>query len=552
MSSFAVPDFAVKVRGLHIGADVKGRTLEVSCESSVDAAGSFSLRLSDPDLKLTDSDLFSAGNAVEVHLGYAGRVHPAMLGQITAVQPNIGNGSTLTVTGYDASHRMRHNAPGRMTYKGLNDSLIAAQIALENLLVPVVDSSHLPPRPSVQQTSSDWALLQELAARNGFHVFVHWDKLYFRLPRPQLHRVVLEWGKNLISFQPRLSTSGITGLQEVRGYDEQLAQAIVAIVPAITLGDDLTATFDRISKDFLQQLMTLGRRVLHGAPVTNVLEGMELAKAVLQRLLEGLFEGSGTCIGIPELHAGDQVEVRGVGRRFSGVYRLSRVKHTINDGGYQTSFEVSQQGDSTLLGMLRNKLVEEPSPVRQEPIYGVAIGKVENNIDPLLQGRVLLSFPHLSDANLSSWARIASPSTGIYFLPNVGEEVLVAFDRGDVNHPYVLGALWNGTTLAPEKNLDGVNRVRLISTPGGHKLQFNDAGANGRVLIHTSGGREILLDDTTGGEKITIRTGGASLTLSSSKIILHAEAIEITGTKSLAMSGPGVTAELKDGVMNVS
>src|SRR5271157_2923142 len=108
-----VPDFDVKVSGLSLQADVRQRVLEVTYDNSRDAADMFTVRLSDPDLKLADSDLYSVGAQVEIHIGYAGNLQPMMLGEITATQLSLPQqgGPTLTLTGYDKSQRMRHNDP---------------------------------------------------------------------------------------------------------------------------------------------------------------------------------------------------------------------------------------------------------------------------------------------------------------------------------------------------------------------------------------------------------------------------------------------------------
>lgn len=355
MHQYYAPDFLVKIQGLTLEADVTNAIIDLTYDNNLDTADMFTLRLNNADLRFTDSALFDVGKNVEIYMGYVGDMHPMMLGEITAVSPSFpqSGAPTLTVTGYDKSHRLRHNSPARFPFKYINDSIIAAQIAAENMLIPIIDPAPMPPQKNVPQTGSDWALLQELADRNYFQVYVYWDKLYFRFPRPQTEMVTLEWGKNLSSFSPRLSTSAQFGIQEIRGYDYELAQKIVAVLPVISLGTDLDDITERLGNNFFDRLVNLGRNVIRNQPVSNYIEAEVLAKSILRQMLEGLYEGSGTCIGIPTIRAGDMIEIRGIGKRFSGKYKLSKVTHTINESGYQTQFEVTQKYTSTLLQSLR-------------------------------------------------------------------------------------------------------------------------------------------------------------------------------------------------------
>jgi phage protein D len=493
MEQYFAPDFSVKIEGLTLAADVTNAMIDLTYDNNLDTADMFTLRLNNADLRFTDSALFDVGKNVEIYMGYVGDLYPMMLGEITAVNPSFPQSGApmITVTGYDKSHRLRHNKPARFTFKYTNDSAIAALIAAENLLVPVIDPSPMPSRESVQQTGSDWSLLKELADRNFFQIYVYWDKLYFRFPRPQTEMVALEWGKNLSSFSPRLSTSGQFGIQIIRGYDYKLAQKIVAILPALSLGTDLDHIIERLGSGFIEQLVQLGRNVIRDQPVDNYIDATVLAKSILMQLLQGLYEGSGACIGMPKLRAGDMIEIRGIGKRFSGRYTLSRVTHTINESGYQTQFEVTQKYSTTLLQSLRKKISESPSPNQQERIYGVVIGKVENNVDPEGLGRVQLSFPYLSDVNLSHWARIATlmaggntaKSWGTYFLPDIGDEVLVAFEQGYVNKPIVIGSLWNGIARPPEKNT-GLNEKKVIKTKSEQTISFDDTPGTGGININ--------------------------------------------------------------------
>ena len=154
---------------------------------------------------------------------------------------------------------------------------------------------------------------------------------------------------------------------------------------------------------------------------------------------------------------------------------------------------------------------------------GVAAGIVTNNQDPEGLGRVKLKFRWLSDDNETDWIRIATlmagSERGTFFLPEVNDEVLVAFEFGDINHPYVIGAIWNGVAKPPETNSDGQNNIRKISSRSGHELIFNDNGSAGqeKIEIHTKAGHKIVLDDSVGGEKIEIvdKTGSNSIVFDS-------------------------------------
>lgn len=522
MQPFYAPDFLVRVEGLTLEADVSRAVADLTYDNSRETADMCQIQLDNAGLRFSDSPLFEVGKTLEVHMGYAGELHPMMLGEIVAVNPSFPSSGvpTISITAYDRSHRMRHNCPDRFTYKMMSDSLIAAHIAIENGLIPVVDPAPTMPSESVQQTDSDWALLRKLAERNCFELYVHWDKLYFRFPRPQTERVTLEWGRNLLSFSPRLSTSGQAGLQVVRGYDPNLAQTIVAAIPLLALDDDLEAFVERLGSDVVGKIAGLGRRLARGQRPKNSFDAQVIARSTLRWLLEGLYEGSGSCIGMPALRAGDQIEIRGVGRRFSGTYRLGRVTHTINSGGYQTQFEVANGQNLDLLGSLRHKLADA-SGLDGQRVDGTMVGVVKVNNDPIHPGQVQVWLPELSDANLSAWASVASPMAGaqgqgIYFLPDIGDQVLVAFENGDINKPSIIGCLWGGEARPPATN-QGQNERRMIQTRSGMKLVFDDTPGQEQLLIQDKdGGNTIRLAPKGDGEALEIRhPKGSTITMKS-------------------------------------
>ena len=150
-------------------------------------------------------------------------------------------------------------------------------------------------------------------------------------------------------------------------------------------------------------------------------------------------------------------------------------------------------------------------PEQERCFYGVVVGIVTNNQDPDGMGRVKVNFPWLSDKDESAWARVVAPmagkNRGVYFLPEVGDEVLVAFQHGDMGFPYILGALWNGQDQPPESNQDGKNNKRTLKSRSGHLIRLDDTdGAEKIEIIDKSEKNAITIDTQT--NTITIYADG--------------------------------------------
>ena len=140
-------------------------------------------------------------------------------------------------------------------------------------------------------------------------------------------------------------------------------------------------------------------------------------------------------------------------------------------------------------------------------ITGVVLGIVTNNNDPDGLGRVKVRFPWLGSSTESHWARVAAPMAGndrgLYFLPEVDDEVLVLFERGDVRFPFVIGALWNGKDQAPAGNGDGKNALRVIKSRSGHLIRFDDSDDAPKIeIVDASSQNRIVID--TSADTVTI------------------------------------------------
>jgi uncharacterized protein involved in type VI secretion and phage assembly len=125
------------------------------------------------------------------------------------------------------------------------------------------------------------------------------------------------------------------------------------------------------------------------------------------------------------------------------------------------------------------------------------------------QGRVRVEYRGIEQSLLSPWAYIAAPMSGrgrgALFMPEPGDEVLVCFGDGDFAHPYVVGFLWNGEQTSPETEAHN----RVIVTPGGHQLRFEDKPGAKKVIVKSDGGLAITMDDAT--KSIEIKAGSLTV-----------------------------------------
>lgn len=175
-------------------------------------------------------------------------------------------------------------------------------------------------------------------------------------------------------------------------------------------------------------------------------------------------------------------------------------------------------------------------------ILGVALGVVINNRDETQQGRVQVRLPWLP--GYEPWARVATlvagSDQGIYFMPQVDDEVLVAFAHGDISEPFVVGCLWNGKDHSPATSMTDALNKRLIRTPKGHQLVLDDAEQS--IIITGAAKGQISITK----EKIELSIGEASITLeksgkvtlkTSGTLTLDAKTINVTAKNDVSIGG---------------
>jgi hypothetical protein len=203
--------------------------------------------------------------------------------------------------------------------------------------------------------------------------------------------------------------------------------------------------------------------------------------------------------------------------------------------------------------------------------YGVTVGKVINPLDPMMLGRVQVQLPFIDSLDLSPWARIALPMAGMlhgtYFIPNLNDEVLVAFEHGDVNAPYIIGSLWNA--MAPPPLQSPIPQIRAIRTLAGNQIVFTEVPPS--VTIQTAptppsvlpspptptGPYQTIMMSTAGIQIMSptpiqiMSPAGIQIVAGANIINLTPDGITITGTPNLNLAAAG-TLNLTAPAINIT
>lgn len=519
--------FYIKIDGQPVPQEFIDSLNEVVVDTSLYMPSMFTISLNDPDLKWVDNALLALGKPVEISVkpdeGEGGTEVALIKGEITGLEPNFSSGNicTILVRGYTKDHRL-HRGKKIRTFLQKKDSDIASTLAGEAGLQAQVDATTVTYDHLLQYDQTNMEFLQARAARIGYQVFAADGKLYFKKGEANLgDGPILTLSENLIEFQPCLASTHQADTVTVRGWDSKQKQAIVGTATpnaAMNQGGQ-TQTGGAAA----QSAFSAAEFVLIDHPVFTQSEATELAKGLMNDLCGEFIQAEGVCEGEPGVKAGWKITITGVGTRFSGKYFVTSATHIYKPGSYETHFTISGRHPNTVNHLLEPR---HNSDTSRGLVQGVVVGLVTNLNDPDDLGRVKVKYAWLGEIE-SWWAKLAAPMAGpergIFYLPEVNDEVLIAFEHGDVHRPYIIGSLWSSTDKPPKKNseavLSGKVNQRIIKTRAGHLILLDDKSGEEKVQVKTKAGHEVMLDDTAGSEKISIKdkTGNNTLIIDSAK-----------------------------------
>lgn len=499
-------------------------------------------------------------------------------GQIRSIEVRLdsGNGARMVVRAYDKASDMLSMSRTK-GYKESTYSEVVKEIAgkynLDSFLGSAIYRTNVKYDLVVQSNESDWDFICRLAREVGFVVFVKvytvmsfaQVKLYFG-PPAQASKV----GKSrdvrfaigdsrTISVKASMSGGGVPTSAKAPGWDMKKTQGAVG---SQSLGSTQFGTIDSRTGGSRYRSAKAGTKMLFDQMGQSRAESDQLAKAYARRMAAAAVDIELVVRGNPSAKINEGIEIEDAGP-LEGRYTISGVTHVFsNDGsGFTSTIYCSGLEDRTIAG-IQGEVASQPL------LAGVYPGVVNTIDDPLKKGRVTLTLPWLDSTYVTDWAPVvqmgAGAGKGWQFIPAPKDEVLVGFQHGKLDAPYVIGSVYGknaGRVKASDLYKDGKPIKQVFSSKLGHQIIIDDSTDKSGITIRTKNGQVCTIElsgtegikITTKGEKGTVNiTSSADVTITTPKnakvsaqdVSLTAKGkVNVKGTSDVKVSGSNVTVQ---------
>jgi uncharacterized protein involved in type VI secretion and phage assembly len=496
-------------------------------------------------------------------------------GEVTALElDHDGTGTYLVVRAMSRAHRLMRGRKVQ-AFRNMSVAAVVRKVAMgAGLTVGRIAVGGVTYRHLSQAGVSDWDFLQMLAQEHDAVVRVdHTGRLEFvelkpasMAPKPAAasDSHVLRFGHNIRALRAVLTTADQANGVEVRSWDVATKEALVAKRPnatSKTVNPGLAAS--KANRTF----RTKAPLLVTDTPYATQAEVNRAARSLEASTSAGFGELEAVVTGNPKLRAGDPVTLTKCGQDFDGAYTVTAARHVLEpETGYYTTLTVSASYDRSLAGLVTGG----NAPVRSPRMPGLATGIVTDIKEARGQrGWVRLKFPWLDDKYVTDWVRTVQwggAGGGGVFSPEVNDEVLVGFEQGSLDRPYVIGGLYNGVDKPSAHDLplvDGrrgkVNRRSLVSRTG-NRLELLDGRTKSGVRLASGDKRlEVVLDEKRDKIDLFVRGPGGTSTLSSVSLTSTGITIDAgtgsltlkSGTSSVSLTKTGITVDAGTGVLTL-
>ncbi len=491
--------------------------------------------------KLSSSEEFIPGNEIEIQAGYDLETKCIYKGIIISqdIQYKNNLGSLLVLDCRDKAIQMTGTLNNNVFTKS-TDSDVLKKIATNHGLSADIESTSNTFPQIVQYNSTDWDFLMSRAEVNGMMVVTADNQLKVTKPNAKGASIeTITFGENVFEFNAKMDAQ--TQLSKVEAtawdYKNQALVATAASDPSVPNQGNITGTkLSSVVNAKTYPLLT----------TANLEESMLKSWADSQLLKSRLakIRGEIKTYGNASFEPNEIVELKGFGTRFDGHAFVSGVTHEISDGNWWSSVNIGLDPEWFSKTV---EITSRPASGLLPGIRGLQNGTVKQiHEDPKGETRIEIEVPIFKNSGSSSvWARWAQPyataGAGQFFMPEIGDEVVLGFLNEDPRFPVVLGSLYSSQKAAPYTPEEG-NPKKAIVSKNQLKVEFDDQNKvltittpNKNKMIFSDEGESIIIQDQNE-NKVTMNSEGISL-VSPKDIKLSAEgSVNISGTGGVTIS----------------
>ena len=532
-SKIDLPTYKILVDGSEIKEAYGVKSILI--EKSINKVSFAKIVLFDGDaanqtFEISESSDFEPGKELKIKLGYHNTESDAFEGIITAQNIKVNSyshkiSSELIITAYDKDFKMTI-AQKSANFKDKKDSEVITSLIGDYGLSKSVGSTEFKHKNLVQYNSTDWDFMLCRADANGFVVINEAGKLDVNKPVVSGSEVLdLNYGSNVINFHgemdSRIQMDGVT----FKSWDgtQLKMNSGVGTEPSSNSQGNITAK--KLAETGDKAKVEIATSAPEDVSLLKSWANSHLLHARLAKI-----RGSVAFTGSTEVKPGKLIKLEGFGERFNGTAYVSKVVHELSEGFWKTEagFGLDHRTYTD------NGQMSGPGALGLLPeISGIHIGKVKQiNEDPDGESRVLVDIPVIKESGDGIWARLSNPyassDIGMYFFPEVGDEVVLGFLNSDPRFAIILGSLY-GKKNKPPFTPDDKNKDKAIVTKTKMKLSFDEE-------------KKIITIETPGGQKITLDDDGKSLKLedqNKNSIKLDDGGITIESSKDLKLTAKG-------------
>ena len=499
---------------------------------------------SERDFKLSNEDLLIPGKKIEITAGYHNDEETIYKGIVIKHSIKIKSGTSLLIIECkDETVKLTIGRKSKYFYD-VKDSEAFEEIIGAYGLQKDVEATNFSHKELVQYNTSDWDFMVSRAQANGKLCFVENGKITISKPNVKSSSVeTVTFGASLLDFDAEIDARNQFAKVSSYSWDysNQELVEIEAKDPGISLNGNLTAS------DLAETIELENLELRHGGTITEAeLQDWADAKLLFQQLSK--IRGRVKFQGIPAVKPNTIITLEGVGDRFNGKAYITGVSHEISEGNWtiDAQFGLNPEWFSETFD------IHTPTGSGIIPaIKGLHTGIVTQlESDPNGEDRILVKIPIINNEEQGIWCRVASPDAGenrgIFFRPEIEDEVIIGFINEDPNNAIVLGMLHSSGKPAPITASDD-NHQKGIVTRSEMKVLFDDEKKS--IGIETPAGKKITLDEDKG--VIVIEDENSNvITIDSNGIKMESAGnIEIKATGDVKIEGTNVsisaTAQLK-------